>query len=77
MNMLYDMDRPFPVAHDVKFGNDGGTVGHGNPLSHSARIVCDCTGTRGASSKCGGEREKEPHDGRQMKTRFRHKTQFK
>jgi hypothetical protein len=31
MNMLFDMDRPFPVAHDVKFGNDGGTDNGGNP----------------------------------------------
>lgn len=31
MNMMFDMDRPFPVAHDLKFGNDAGTDGGGNP----------------------------------------------
>jgi hypothetical protein len=31
MNMLFDMDRPLPVAHDVKFGNDDGTDSGGNP----------------------------------------------
>jgi hypothetical protein len=30
MNMLFDMDRPLPVAHDVKFGNDDGTDSGGN-----------------------------------------------